>query len=205
MEVDLTWVNKILSDFSIFDAIITFFILVFALKGLIGGFINEFSKLFGWIMGIWVAVRYGKPMGELINSIDGIDLGGDAAIAVAGFIIILSLFLISVYLINSILTAITKSLLGLNFINKILGFVFGGVKVFLIFSIIIGALHGIPLAKTFFFDRFKMDEEKLLFPLMVKSGKYILNLEYVKNTKEGSLENIKNLGNDEKSEKNEEI
>ena len=205
MEIDVSNIDKILSNFSIFDIVISFFIMVFAFKGLIGGFINELSKLFGWIVGISVAVRYGSATGEFINNLEGVDLGGKASVTVVGFIVILSVFLLSIYLINAILTAITKKVSGLNFIYKFFGFIFGGAKIFLIFSIIISALYGIPLIETYVFDRFKMKEEKIFFPLMVRTGKYILNLEYVKKTKEGGLDELEKLDLKEKSEKNEKI
>ena len=205
MEVDVSNIERILSDFSIFDIIISFFIMIFAFRGLIGGFINELSKLFGWIVGISVAVRYGSATGEFINNLEGVDLGGKASITVVGFIVILSVFLLSIYLINAILTGITKKVSGLNFINKFFGFIFGGAKIFLIFSIIISALYGIPLIETYVFDRFKMKEEKVFFPFMVQTGKYILNLEYVKKTKEGGLDELEKLDLKEKSEENEKI
>jgi len=205
LEVDVSNIERILSDFSIFDIIISFFIMIFAFRGLIGGFINELSKLFGWIVGISVAVRYGSATGEFINNLEGVDLGGKASITVVGFIVILSVFLLSIYLINAILTGITKKVSGLNFINKFFGFIFGGAKIFLIFSIIISALYGIPLIETYVFDRFKMKEEKVFFPFMVQTGKYILNLEYVKKTKEGGLDELEKLDLKEKSEENEKI
>ena len=205
MEVNISNIQQIVANFSVFDIVISFFIMIFAVRGLIGGFINELSKLFGWIVGISIAARFGTPTGEFLNSLEGVDLGGKAAVTVVGFVIILSAFLLSVYLINSILTAITKKLSGLNFINKFFGFIFGGAKVFLILSIIIGALHGIPLIKSYLFDRFKMEEEKVFFPIMIKTGKYILNLEYVQKTKDDGLKKLEKLELKEKSEENEKI
>ena len=193
-------VNTLLENVSLFDIIIAFFILIFAIKGLVGGFINEFSKLFGWIVGIAVAVRYGNETGKFINDTLQVDLGGKASTTVAGFIVILSLFLLSIYLINTILTNITKDISGLNFLNKAFGFIFGGGKIFLILSIIIGALHGIPLTKTYLFDRFKMDKQKVLFPMMVQTGKYILNLDYVKKSKEGGFEKLENFDDNDTKE-----
>jgi len=177
-----------LGQVSLFDVIVTFFILIFAIKGAVGGFINELSKIFGWIVGIFVSVRFGSAFGEYLNQY--FEIGGKAASTVAGFIAILSLFLLSIYLLNTLLTSVTKSFTSLNFVNKVFGFIFGGGKLFLILSIIIGALYGIPLTKTHLFDRYKMSEEKLMFPLMVKTGTYILNLEYVKEKKDDNLKKI---------------
>ena len=180
--------SELLGEVSFFDVIITFFILIFAIKGAIGGFINELSKLFGWIVGIFVSVRFGSAFGEFLNQY--FEIGGKAAYSVAGFIAILSLFLLSIYLINTLLTNVAKSFSTLNFVNKFLGFVFGGGKIFLILSIIIGALYAIPLTRTHLFDNY-MKEEKIIFPLMVKVGTYILNLESKKEEKDDKLKKIK--------------
>jgi len=45
-----------------------------------------------------------------------------------------------------------------------------------------------------------MDKQQVLFPIMVHTGKYILNLDYVKKSKEDSFEKLENFDDNDTKE-----
>ena len=176
-------INELTGQVSFFDVVVGFFILIFAIKGAIGGFINEISKIFGWVVGVTVSYHFSTDAGEFLNQY--FDIGGKVVSSVAGFIALLSLFLLSIYIINAMLTNLAEKFAISGFLNRILGFIFGGGKIFIIFAFIISLLYAFPFSKGLFFDKFDMDNrQKLIFPAMVKTGTYILNLDYFKKSKE---------------------
>ncbi len=164
-------------NLTIFDVSILFLIFIFAMKGIVRGFISEFSKIVGWVLGLIVATRYRIEVGELVNTF--YPIGGETMKSVIGFFVTLMIFLFLVFLLNSFLTFVATKITGLNIINKFFGFVLGGTKVFLIFAIIVGALYGIPLIKEKIFERYGVDKS-FLYPFLVQAGTYILNLQYEK-------------------------
>lgn len=182
--------GELMNQITLFDAILGFFILIFAIKGLISGFIAEFSKIFGWAVGVIVAFRFRVEAGDILNK--QFDLvGGQVASQIAGFIALLSIFLLLIYILNAILTSIAEKISGLGFLNKFLGFIFGGAKVFFIFAFILSILYSVPAFKIYLFDRFDMDKkEKFIFPLMIKTGTYLLNLKFIEDKKENMTKKI---------------
>ena len=168
-----------LENFTIFDGISILLILVLGIKGILRGFIKEFFGLFGVIGGIFVASRYANQIGTLLSE-NLLKLQNETTLYLVGFIVTFILFWIITALIGSTLSKVANSS-GLGVINKILGFIVGGAKIFLIFSIIIFVLSNIVIVKknmeTFFKDSF-------MYPIFYEVGSKIVKLD----------ENNKSLG-----------
>lgn len=161
-----------LENFTIFDAISILLILVLGIKGILRGFIKEFFGLVGVIGGIFVASRYANQIGTLLSE-NLFKLQNETTLYLVGFIVTFVLFWIITALIGSALSKIANSS-GLGLINKILGFIVGGAKIFLIFSIIIFVLSNIVIIKknieTFFKDSF-------MYPIFYEVGSKIVKLD----------------------------
>lgn len=172
-----------MQDISLFDIIIITITLFLGLKGLFRGFIKEVFGLVGIVGGIFVASRISEEVGNKLAPILGIT--GDSAVTLTGFIASLIGFWILVYLVGMVLSKIT-SLSGLGTIDRVLGFLFGTGKIFLIFSIIIYALAGVDAIKE------KMEEkigDTIMYPILLESGQTIVKLDTSKFSKEAK-ENI---------------
>ncbi len=161
-----------LENFTIFDAISILLILVLGIKGILRGFIKEFFGLVGVIGGIFVASRYANQIGTLLSE-NLFKLQNETTLYLVGFIVTFVLFWIITALIGSALSKIANSS-GLGLINKIFGFIVGGAKIFLIFSIIIFVLSNIVIIKknieTFFKDSF-------MYPIFYEVGSKIVKLD----------------------------
>ena len=160
-----------MQDISIFDIIVITITLILGLKGLFRGFIKEVFGLIGIIGGIFVASRLATTVGEMIAPV--LALKNDSSIQLMGFIIGLIAFWIVAYILGLVLSKIF-SLSGLGIFDKILGFVFGAFKVFLIFSIIIYALSQIQTIKE------KLDSsigDTMTYPILVAGGSFIIKLD----------------------------
>jgi len=162
----------LLENFTIFDAISILLILVLGIKGILRGFIKEFFGLVGVIGGIFVASRYANQIGTLLSE-NLFKLQNETTLYLVGFIVTFVLFWIITALIGSALSKIANSS-GLGLINKIFGFIVGGAKIFLIFSIIIFVLSNIVIIKknieTFFKDSF-------MYPIFYEVGSKIVKLD----------------------------
>lgn len=160
-----------MQDIAIFDIVVIAVTLLLGIKGLFRGFIKEVFGLIGIIGGIFVASRLATTVGEMIAPI--LALKNESSIQLMGFIAGLIAFWIVAYLLGLILSKIF-SLSGLGMVDKLLGFVFGAFKVFLIFSIIIYAISQIQTIKE------KLDASignTMTYPILVAGGSYIIKLD----------------------------
>lgn len=160
-----------MQDISIFDIVVIAITLLLGLKGLFRGFIKEVFGLIGIIGGIFIASRLATTVGEIIAPV--LALKNDSSIQLMGFIVGLIAFWIVAYVLGLIISKIF-SLSGLGIFDKLLGFVFGAFKVFLIFSIIIYALSQIQTIKE------KLDAsigDTITYPILVAGGAFIIKLD----------------------------
>jgi len=160
-----------MQDISIFDIVVIAITLLLGLKGLFRGFIKEVFGLIGIIGGIFIASRLATTVGEMIAPV--LALKNDSSIQLMGFIVGLIAFWIVAYVLGLIISKIF-SLSGLGVFDKLLGFVFGAFKVFLIFSIIIYALSQIQTIKE------KLDAsigDTITYPILVAGGAFIIKLD----------------------------
>jgi membrane protein required for colicin V production len=167
-----------MQDFSTFDIVVIAITILLGLKGLFRGFIKEVFGLIGIVGGVFVASRFAADVGELIAPV--LALEKSSSIELMGFIVGLIVFWIIAYILGLILTKIF-SLSGLGIFDKILGFLFGAFKVFLILSIIIYALSQVNAIKE------KLDEtigDTMTYPILVSGGSFIIQLDKEEFTKE---------------------
>ncbi|PLY09231.1 MAG: colicin V synthesis protein [Arcobacter sp.] len=160
-----------MQEFSTFDMIVVGISVVLGLKGLFKGFIKEVFGLVGIIGGIFIASRMSEVVGNLIKPIIGIQ--SNATLSLIGFVATLIGFWILVYILGSILSKITE-MSGLGAVNRLLGFIFGTAKIFLIISVIVYALFQIESFKSTLNEKFS---KSLVFPYLVKTGGFIVKLD----------------------------
>jgi membrane protein required for colicin V production len=160
-----------MQEFSTFDMIVVGISVVLGLKGLFKGFIKEVFGLVGIIGGIFIASRMSEVVGNLIKPIIGIE--STATLSLIGFVSTLIGFWILIYILGTVLSKITE-MSGLGAVNRLLGFIFGTAKIFLIISVIVYALFQIESFKSTLNEKFS---KSLVFPYLVKTGGFIVKLD----------------------------
>ncbi len=135
-----------MQNFTVFDIVIVSITVLLGLKGLLRGFIKEVFGLVGIIGGgIFVASRMAGEIGKLIAPV--LALENNATIQLIGFIIGLVGFWAIIYVLGIILSKIFSAS-GLGLVDRILGFIFGSAKIFLIFSVIVFGLYQVKSFKN---------------------------------------------------------
>lgn len=160
-----------MQDFSMFDIIIIAITLLLGLKGLFKGFIKEVFGLLGIVGAIFVASRISKQLGDLIAPI--LALENQATIKLIGFIAALIIIWLVFYAIGIVVSKIFSAS-GLGAVDRILGFVFGALKVFLIFSVIAYSLHQVQSFKKTIDEKFA---KSVVMPHLISVGSYIVKID----------------------------
>jgi len=158
-------------NINIFDLIVVALITILGLKGLFRGFTKEFFALVGIVGGVFIASRLSKDTGEIVNSI--IPMQNDNTILLAGFVVSLVVFWIIAYIVGSALAKVFK-MSGLGIFDRILGFVFGAGKIFLLFSIISYAVSQVKMINDNLAPKL---ETSIVFPILKETGSYIIQLD----------------------------
>ncbi|MDX9813073.1 MAG: CvpA family protein [Sulfurimonas sp.] len=166
-------------DFSYFDIAVSIIILLLGLKGIVNGFFKEFFGLVGIIGGIFVASRVsisvGEPLSELIFKLES-----SSAINFLGFIVVLIAFWSLMILLGTIFKKLT-SLSGLGLFDRILGFIFGAGKFFLITSVIVYAVFNIKAMESNFKN---LAKNSISIPIFKEIGGVIMQLQPIDNLKD---------------------
>jgi len=160
-----------LENISIFDIVVVSLVVILGLKGLFRGFTKEFFGLVGIIGGVFVASRLSIDTGEIVNSM--IPMQNENTILLVGFIVALVLFWIFAYIIGTILSQVFK-MSGLGIFDRLLGFVFGAGKIFLLFAIISYAVSQVQIINDNLAPKL---ENSVVFPLLKDTGSYIIQLD----------------------------
>ncbi len=164
--------NFSMMDFNYFDVTILAIILILGIKGFMQGFIKEFFGLLGLVAGVYLASRFADRAGEFIN-INLIQLEDPAILKLIGFLTILLIIWIGATFIGTILSTL-MSISGLSFINRLLGFIVGGGKYFLIFALIVTALSHVKLVQD---NLGKYTKASVLYPYLQETGAYLINMD----------------------------
>ena len=115
------------------DIIIVIPLLYFFIKGFSNGLIKEISDLFGLVIGAYVAVNFSSYLHPKITEFfpQNIDL-----VPIISFTTLFFVALLVIKLLGYMLETVTKAL-ALGFISKILGAIFGLLKVVVFFSFLL--------------------------------------------------------------------
>jgi len=159
-------------EINYFDLVAATIILLLGLKGILNGFFKEVFGLVGIIGGIFIASRVGDDVGELLNTLI-FNFSSPSAVSFLGFLTTLALFWLLMIIVGYLFKKLS-SLSGLGPIDRILGFVFGASKFFLIAAVIAYAVSNIKAIKP------TIDTSlgtSILFPIMVETGGFIMKMD----------------------------
>jgi membrane protein required for colicin V production len=161
-------------ELNYFDIIAGVIILLLGLKGIINGFFKEIFGLVGIIGGIFVASRVGDDVGQYLS--DAIfNFSNQSAISFTGFLVSLAIFWLLMIITGMIFQKLSK-LSGLGALDKVLGFIFGASKFFLIAAVIAFAISNIKSLKP---TLDSMMENSILYPVFVSTGGFIMKIDPV--------------------------
>jgi len=161
-------------EYSYFDIIIIIIILFLGLKGIINGFFKELFGMLGIIGGIFIASRLGNDVGRFLS--DTIfNFQNNSAIKFTGFLVTLAVFWLFMIGIGFIFKKLSK-MSGLGAMDKVLGFIFGAGKFFFIMAVIAHATYNIKAMQSSIDSTMS---NSFLFPVMVKTGSFIMKLDPV--------------------------
>lgn len=112
-------------------------------------------------------------------------LKNPSAISLVGFLVLLAV----IWGLALILAEVVQKLVNLSALgglNRILGFCFGALKVFMIFAILIATLTNIQFAKSIIE---KYAQDSYLYPMLLSTGTAVIKLDVV----QGNTPKIENL------------
>ena len=159
-------------EFNYFDLIAVSIILLLGLKGILNGFFKELFGLVGIIGGIFIASRLGDEVGAYLSDLI-FKFENSAATSFTGFIATLAIFWLLMIAIGFAFKKLTH-LSGLGLYDKILGFIFGASKFFLIAAVIAHAAYNIKAVKSTIDSAFA---NSVVFPILVSTGAVIMKLD----------------------------
>lgn len=159
---------------SYFDLVVATIILLLGLKGILNGFFKELFGLVGIIGGIFVASRVGDMTGEYLNSLI-FNFTSPAAVSFLGFLVTLALFWLLMVGAGAVFKKLS-ALSGLGALDKLLGFVFGSGKFFLIAAVIMHAAYSIAAVRA---NIDSTMQKSILFPILVETGAFIMKIDPV--------------------------
>lgn len=161
-------------EINYFDIVTAVIILLLGLKGIINGFFKEAFGLVGIIGGLFIASRIGGSVGTYLNDLI-FNFSSPSAVSFLGFLTTLALFWLLMVFVGYIFKKLS-SLSGLGPVDRILGFVFGASKFFLIAAVIAHAAYNIKAVRS---TLDSVMHTSILFPIMVKTGAYIMKIDPV--------------------------
>ncbi|MFT7861161.1 MAG: CvpA family protein [Sulfurimonas sp.] len=161
-------------ELNYFDLVVGVIILLLGLKGIINGFFKEIFGLIGIIGGIFVASRVGDNVGQYLSDLI-FNFSNESAISFTGFLVSLALFWLLMILTGMVFQKLSK-LSGLGALDKVLGFLFGASKFFLIAAVIVFAVSNIRSLKPTIDS---MMENSILYPVFVATGGFIMKIDPV--------------------------
>ncbi|WP_428739116.1 CvpA family protein [Sulfurimonas sp.] len=159
-------------ELNYFDIIAGTIILLLGLKGIINGFFKEVFGLVGIIGGIFIASRIGDDVGQYLSDLI-FKFSNQSAISFTGFLVSLAIFWVLMIVTGMVFQKLSK-LSGLGALDKILGFVFGASKFFLIAAVIAFAISNIKSLKP---TMDSLMNNSILYPVFVSTGGFIMKID----------------------------
>lgn len=160
-----------MEQFSWFDIITLGLILILAIKGIFNGFIKEVFGLLGIIGGIHFGLTYAQVVGNYIDT-NLFVISNKSALFIVGLLTTLIAFWLFCIFLGYIFSKMI-SLSGQGILNSLAGFIVGGAKIFLIFSIIFAILSNVVFVQNWFN---KFLNNSFMYPIFVETGTYIINI-----------------------------
>lgn len=164
--------NFSMVDFNYFDVVIAAIVLLLGIKGFMHGFIKEVFGLVGLVAGVYFASRFADKAAAFIDQ-NFLHLENVSLLKLLGFLAILMVIWIGATIVGSIFSKLTSAS-GLGFLNRLLGFIAGGGKYFLIFALIVTALSNVALVKD---NLEKYVDDSMLYPYLKQAGSYLINID----------------------------
>jgi len=161
-------------EYSYFDIVVSVIILFLGLKGILNGFFKELFGLLGIVGGIFIASRIAGDVGQYLSDLI-FKFDSNAAITFTGFLVTLAAFWLFMVAIGVIFKKLS-SIAGLGIFDRILGFIFGASKFFLIASVIAFATYNVKAMRSTIDSAM---EDSFIFPILVKTGKIIMKIDPV--------------------------
>jgi len=161
-------------EINYFDIVTASVILLLGLKGIINGFFKEVFGLVGIIGGIFIASRVGESVGEYLNNLI-FNFSSPAAVSFLGFLTTLAAFWLMMIVAGHLFKKLS-TLSGLGPVDKLLGFIFGASKFFLIAAVIAHAAYNIKAVRSSIDSAL---ENSILFPILVETGGIIMKIDPV--------------------------
>jgi membrane protein required for colicin V production len=159
-------------ELNYFDLVVGVIILLLGLKGILNGFLKEVFGLVGIVGGIFIASRFGGDVGGVLS--DAIfKFESHAAVAFTGFLFTLALFWL-LMIAAGILFKRLSTLSGLGPYDRILGFVFGSSKFFLIASVIVYAVFNVNAIKR---NLEPAMANSMLYEAMYATGGFVMKID----------------------------
>jgi membrane protein required for colicin V production len=161
-----------MATLSMLDTIVVVIVLLMGLKGLFNGLIKELMSLIGLIVGIFFASRFSNAMAHFIGENQILPIEDHSLLKLIGFVIVLVLIWVGAIALGAVLDH-RREEEPRTVIGRVLGFVVGCVKYFVILSLIITAFSNIQFIQ----DNFKKHIEKsVLYPHLNSTGSMLLDL-----------------------------
>lgn len=164
-----------ISTLNYFDAIIGGIILILAFKGFLNGAIKEFFGLVGIIGGVYISSRVVDDVSTFLYD-NFFKIDNEATLKLLSFISVLALIWISSIILGAMFSKLSE-MSGLGFMNRMFGFIMGGGKYFLIFSLIVTALSNVAVVQE---NLGKYVKDSKLYPYLKESGAVLINLDFKK-------------------------
>jgi membrane protein required for colicin V production len=164
--------NFTMVNFNYFDVTVGAIILLLAIKGFMNGVIKEVFGLAGLVGGVYFASRLAGEAATFISK-NFVQIENASLLKLIGFMSILIIIWLSATILGAIISKLTSAS-GLGFMDRLLGFVAGGGKYFIIFALIVTALSNVTLIKE---NTQKYVKDSMLYPLLYKAGSAIIKID----------------------------
>lgn len=161
-------------ELNYFDLAVGVIILLLGLKGILNGFFKELFGLIGIVGGIFVASRAGDKVGQFISDLI-FKFENQAAVSFTGFLVTLALFWLLMIATGMLFKKLSAAS-GLGPMDRVLGFIFGSGKFFLIGSVIVYAMFNVNAIRK---NLEPAMENSLLFEAMIATGGFIMKIDPV--------------------------